>query len=298
MKILVSGSTGTVGSHLLNVISSNSSEIWRLVRSRAAGERLIFWDPQGGRVDNPDLLERFDAVVHLSGENIIGRWTEKKKDSIRQSRVLSTRYLVNLFSGLRNPPKTFICASATGYYGDRGGERLTERSAVGSGFLPDTCREWENEANKASDFGVRVINLRTGPVLSRKGGMLSSLLLPFKMGLGGVVGSGEQYLSWISIEDLSRIIVYLLEHEEVRGPVNAVSPNPVTNREFTATLARILRRPAWLAVPAFAVRLFFGEMGRCTILAGSMVFPEKLLSCGYEFLHEDLDSALEDIVLR
>ena len=298
MKILVSGSTGTVGSHLLNVISSNSSEIWRLVRSRAEGERLIFWDPQGGRVDNPDLLEGFDAVVHLSGENIVGRWTEKKKDSIRQSRILSTRYLVNLFSGLRNPPKTFICASATGYYGDRGGERLTERSAVGSGFLPDTCREWENEANKASDFGVRVINLRTGPVLSPKGGILSSLLLPFKMGLGGVVGSGEQYLSWISIEDLSRIIVYLLEHEEVRGPVNAVSPNPVTNREFTATLARILRRPAWLAVPAFAVRLFFGEMGRCTILAGSMVFPEKLLSCGYEFLHEDLGSALEDIVLR
>ena len=298
MKILISGSTGTVGSHLLNVISSNSSEIWRLVRSRAEGERLIFWDPQGGRVDNPDLLEGFDAVVHLSGENIIGRWTEKKKDSIRQSRVLSTRYLVNLFSGLRNPPKTFICASATGYYGDRGRERLTERSAVGSGFLPDTCREWENEANKASDFGVRVINLRTGTVLSRRGGMLSSLLLPFKMGLGGVVGSGEQYLSWISIEDLSRIIVYLLEHEEVRGPVNAVSPNPVTNREFTATLARILRRPAWFAVPAFAVRLFFGEMGRCTILAGSMVFPEKLLSCGYEFLHEDLGSALEDIVLR
>ncbi len=298
MKILVSGSTGTVGSHLLNVISSNSSEIWRLVRSRAAGERLIFWDPQGGRVDNPDRLEGFDAVVHLSGENIIGRWTEKKKDSIRQSRVLSTRYLVSLFSGLRNPPKTFICASATGYYGDRGGERLTERSAVGSGFLPDTCREWENEANKALDFGVRVINLRTGTVLSRRGGMLSSLLLPFKMGLGGVVGSGEQYLSWISIEDLSRIIVYLLEREEVRGPVNAVSPNPVTNREFTATLARILRRPAWFAVPAFAVRLFFGEMGRCTVLAGSMVFPEKLLSCGYEFLHEDLGSALEDIVLR
>ena len=298
MKILVSGSTGTVGSHLLNVISSNSSEIWRLVRSRAAGERLIFWDPQGGRVDNPDLLEGFDAVVHLSGENIIGRWTEKKKDSIRQSRVLSTRYLVSLFSGLRNPPKTFICASATGYYGDRGGERLTERSAVGSGFLPDTCREWENEANKALDFGVRVINLRTGTVLSPKGGILSSLLLPFKMGLGGVVGSGEQYLSWISIEDLSRIIVYLLEREEVRGPVNAVSPNPVTNREFAATLARILRRPAWFAVPAFAVRLFFGEMGRCTVLAGSMVFPEKLLSCGYEFLHEDLGSALEDIVLR
>ncbi len=297
-KILVSGSTGTVGSHLLNVLSSDSSEIWRLVRSRVEGERLIFWDPEGGRVDNPDLLEGFDAVVHLSGENIMGRWTKKKKNSIRQSRIQSTRYLVNLFSGLRNPPKTFICASATGYYGDRGEERLSERSEVGSGFLPNTCREWENEANKASDLGVRVVNLRIGPVLSPKGGILSSLLLLFKMGLGGVIGSGDQYLSWISIEDLSRIIVYLLGREEVRGPVNAVSPNPVTNREFTTTLARILQKPAWLAVPASAIRLFFGEMGRCVILAGGMVFPEKLLSSGYEFLHEDLGSALEDIVLR
>lgn len=298
MKVLVSGSTGTVGTHLLREISSDSSEIWRLVRSRVEGENLIFWDPVGGHVDNPGLLEGFDAVVHLSGENVIGRWTEKKKNSIRQSRILSTRCLVDLFSGLQNPPKTFICASAIGYYGDRGKERLTESSAAGSGFFPDTCREWENEANRASDFGVRVINLRTGIVMSPEGGMLSSLLFPFRMGLGGVLGSGEQYLSWISIEDLSRIIVYLLEREEVRGPINAVSPNPVTNRQFTATLATILRRPAWFAVPAFAIRLFFGEMGCNTMLAGSMVFPEKLLSCGYEFLHEDLDSALEAVVLR
>ena len=298
MRILVSGSTGTVGTHLLSTISSDSFEIWRLVRSRAQEENMIFWDPQGGHVDDPSLLEGFDAVVHLSGENVVARWTEKKKNSIRQSRVLSTRYLVNLFSGLQNPPKTFICASAIGYYGDRGGERLTERSAVGSGFLPDVCREWENEANKASDLGVRVINLRIGIVLSPEGGMLSSLLPLFKMGLGGVIGSGGQYLSWISIEDLSRIIVYLLERGEINGPVNAVSPNPVTNRQFTATLARILRRPAWFAVPSFAVRFFFGEMGRCTMLAGSMVFPEKLLSSGYEFLDGDVGSALEDIVLR
>ena len=297
MKILVSGSSGTIGTHFLNAVSSDSSEIWRLVRSRREGENLIFWDPQGGHVSDPSLLEGFDAVIHLSGENIIGRWTEGKKNSIRQSRVLSTRYLVDLFSGLQNPPKTFICASAIGYYGDRGEERLTERSAIGSGFFPDVCREWEEEANRASDLGVRVINLRTGVVLSPKGGILSSLLLPFKMGLGGVIGSGQQYLSWISIEDISRIIVYLLEHEEVKGPVNAVSPSPVTNRQFTTTLARILRRPAWFAVPAFAIRLFFGEMGRCTILAGSMVLPEKLLSSGYEFLYKDLDSALEDVVL-
>ena len=267
------------------------------MRSRAEGENLIFWDPRGGHIGDPSLLEGFDAAIHLSGENIVGRWTEKKKNSIRESRVLSTRYLVNLFSGLQNPPKTFICASAIGYYGDRGEERLTERSAIGSGFFPDVCREWEDEANRASDLGVRVINLRTGVVLSSKGGILSSLLLPFKLGLGGVIGSGGQYISWISIEDLSRIIVYMLEHAEVTGPVNAVSPNPVTNRQFTAALARILRRPAWFAVPAFAIRLFFGEMGRSTILAGSMVFPEKLLSSGYEFLYKDLDSALEDIVL-
>ena len=298
MKILVSGSSGTVGTHLLRVLSSDSSDIWRLVRSRTEGENLIFWDPGGGHVEDPSLLEGFDAVVHLSGENIVCRWTEKKKNSIRQSRILSTRYLVSLFSGLQDPPKTFICASAVGYYGDRGEERLTERSEVGSGFLPDTCLEWENEANRASDLGARVINLRMGVVLSPEGGMLSSLLLPFKMGLGGVIGSGDQYLSWISIEDLSRIIVYLLGREDVRGPVNAVSPNPVTNREFTTALATVLRRPAWFAIPAFAVRLFFGEMGRNTMLAGSMVFPEKLLSSGYEFLHKDLGLTLEDVVLR
>ena len=298
MRILVSGSTGTVGTHLINSVPADSSEIWRLVRSRTEGENLIFWDPEGGHVDDPSLLEGFDAVVHLSGENIVCRWTEKKKNSIRQSRILSTRYLVSLFSGLQDPPKTFICASAVGYYGDRGEERLTERSEAGSGFLPDTCLEWENEANRASDLGVRVINLRMGVVLSPEGGMLSSLLLPFKMGLGGVIGSGNQYLSWISIEDLSRIIVYLLGRKEVRGPVNAVSPNPVTNREFTTALATVLRRPAWFAIPAFAVRLLFGEMGRNTMLAGSMVFPEKLLSYGYEFLHKDLGSTLEDVVLR
>ncbi len=287
-----------MGTYLLNSISSDSYEIWRLVRSRAEGENLIFWDPEEGHVDDPSLLEGFDAAIHLSGENIVCRWTKEKKNSIRRSRVNSTRYLVSLFSGLQDPPRTLICASAIGYYGDRGEERLTERSAAGSGFLPDVCREWENEANGASDLGARVINLRLGVVLSPEGGILSSLLPLFKMGLGGVIGGGDQYLSWISIEDLSRIIIYLLEHKEVNGPVNVVSPNPVTNRQFTAALASVLQRPAWFSTPAFAVRLFFGEMGRSTMLASSMVFPEKLLSSGYEFLHEDLVPALEETVLR
>lgn len=298
MKILVSGSSGTLGTHLLNSIPSDSCEIWRLVRSHEEGENLIFWDPERGHVDNPSLLEGFDSAVHLSGESIVCRWTEKKKNSIRRSRVHSTRYLVSLFSALRRPPKTFICASAIGYYGDRKEERLTECSAPGSGFLPDVCREWENEAKMASDLGVRVVNLRIGVVLSSEGGMLKSLLPIFKMGLGGVVGSGGQYLSWISIKDLSRIIIYLLQRGEVDGPVNAVSPNPVTNRQFVATLASVLKRPAWFSIPAFAVRLFFGEMGCSTMLAGSMVFPEKLLSSGYEFLNEDLGCTLEDVILR
>lgn len=296
MKILVSGSSGTVGTHFIDSLPQDSCEIWRLVRSRAEGENLIFWDPEKGHVDNLSFLEGFDAAVHLSGESIVCRWSEEKKNSIRRSRVRSTRYLVSLFSALMHPPQTFICASAVGYYGDRGEERLTERSAAGSGFLPDVCCEWENEANRASDLGVRVVNLRTGVVLSPEGGMLGSLLPVFKMGLGGVIGSGSQYLSWISIEDLSRVIAYLLEHGEVNGPVNAVSPDPVTNRQFAATLASVLRRPAWFSIPAFAVRLFFGEMGRSTMLAGCRVFPEKLLSSGYEFLHKDLGCALEDVV--
>ena len=298
MRVLVSGSSGTVGTHLLNFLSSDSFEIWRLVRSRGEMNNIIFWDPEGCNIENPELLEGFDAVVHLSGESIIGRWTEEKKNSIRQSRVLSTRYLVNILSGLRNPPGIFICASAIGYYGSCGKQRLTESSPIGSGFLPDVCAEWENEANRASDIGARVINLRIGVVLSEEGGMLASVLPLFRIGLGGVVGGGEQYLSWISIEDLSRIIAYLLRNEEVNGPVNAVSPNPVTNRQFTATLAAALRKPAFLPVPAFAIRLFFGEMGRFTVLAGSRVYPEKLISSGYEFLHEDLGFALEDIILR
>ncbi len=298
MRVLISGSSGTVGTHLLKLLSSDSFEIWRLVRSRNEVGNIIFWDPEGCYIENPDLLEGLDAVVHLSGESVIGRWTDKKKNSIRRSRVLSTRYLVKTLSRLRNPPRTFICASAIGYYGSCGKEKLTESSPSGSGFLPDVCAEWENEANIASDIGVRVINLRIGVVLSPRGGMLVSLLPLFRMGLGGVVGGGEQYLSWISIEDLSRIIVYLLKNEELSGPVNVVSPNPVTNRQFTTVLAAALRKPAILPVPAFAVRLFFGEMGRCTVLASNRVYPEKLASSSYEFLYEDLGLALEDVILK
>lgn len=296
MKVLVSGSSGTVGTHLCAHLRSRSFEVWRLVRSRTEGENRIFWDPAGRGVDDPDMLEGFDAAVCLSGENIAGRWTERKKKLITDSRINTARRLVDVFSGLEKPPAVFICASAVGYYGDRGGEELTEDSAAGSGFFPDLCARWEGEANRASDFGARVVNLRIGIVLSPEGGMLGSLLPLFRMGLGGVVGDGGQYLSWISIEDLSRMVVHLLERGETSGPVNAVAANPVTNREFTAALASALGRPAFFPVPAFAVRVLFGEMGRSTVLASARVFPKKLLSGGYEFFHAELSEALSDVI--
>ena len=296
MKVLVSGSSGTVGTHLCAHLRSRSFEVWRLVRSRTEGENRIFWDPEGRGVDDPDTLEGFDAVVCLSGENIVGRWTERKKKLITDSRINTARRLVDVFSGLRKPPAVFVCASAVGYYGDRGGEELTEDSAAGSGFFPDLCARWEGEANRASDFGTRVVNLRIGIVLSPEGGMLGSLLPLFRMGLGGVVGDGGQYLSWVSIEDLSRMIVHLLERGETSGPVNAVAADPVTNREFTTALASVLGRPAFFPVPAFAVRILFGEMGRSTVLASARVFPEKLLSGGYEFFHAELSGALSDVI--
>ena len=287
-----------MGTHLCAHFRSRSFEVWRLVRSRTEGHNLIFWDPEGCGVDDPGLLEGFDAAVCLSGENIVGRWTERRKKLITDSRVNTARCLVRLFRGLEKPPRVFVCASAVGYYGDRGEERLTEDSAAGSGFLPDLSARWEGEANGAADFGARVVNLRIGIVLSPKGGMLGSMLVPFRMGLGGVLGDGGQYISWVSIEDLSRMVVHLLEREEMSGPVNAVSPNPVTNREFTAVLAAALGKPAFLPVPAFAVRLLFGEMGRDAILAGARVFPRKLLSDGYEFFHAELPEALADIISR
>lgn len=296
MKVLVSGSSGTVGTHLCAHLRSRSFEVWRLVRSRTEGENRIFWDPDGRGVDDPDTLEGFDAVVCLSGENIVGRWTERKKKLITDSRINTARRLVDIFSGLRKPPAVFVCASAVGYYGDRGGEELTEDSAAGSGFFPDLCARWEGEANRASDFGTRVVNLRIGIVLSPEGGMLGSLLPLFRMGLGGVVGDGGQYLSWVSIEDLSRMIVHLLERGETSGPVNAVAAGPVTNREFTAALASALGRPAFFPVPAFAVRVLFGEMGRSTVLASARVSPKKLLSGGYEFFHAELSGALSDVI--
>jgi uncharacterized protein (TIGR01777 family) len=238
-------------------------------------------------------MEGFDAVVHLAGENIAaGRWTGAKKDRILKSRVFGTRLLAKALTALRQPPRVFICASAIGYYGDRGEQVLTETSAAGQGFLSHVCQAWESEAQRAATTGIRVATLRIGIVLSAKGGALSKMLLPFRMGVGGRLGSGRQYISWITLSDLCRVVDHVLMTDTLSGPVNAVSPQPVTNRDFTAALASAVARPALLPIPRLAVRLALGQMADALLLASTRVVPEKLWASGFHFEDSDIRHAL------
>lgn len=296
MRILISGSSGLIGTHLDKYLSSKGFTVSGLVRSKTDDKNAIFWTPSKEYIESLESLENFDAVINLSGENIIGRWTEEKKIRIKNSRVNTTNFLVDLFSKLKKPPKLFISASAIGYYGDRGDKELTEQSDSGNGFLEDVSIEWENAANAASKLGIRVVNLRIGVVLSKDGGALAKMLPVFKFGLGGVVGSGNQYWSWVSINDIKRITEFIINNANISGPVNAVSPNPVTCREFTKTLSGVLNRPAALPVPSFFVRLVFGEMGEHALLASTRVVPKKLLDSGYSFYNPDLESTLNNII--
>ena len=238
-------------------------------------------------------LEGIDAAVHLAGENIASsRWTPAQKAKIRESRVAGTRLLAETLSKLKTPPKTLVCASAIGFYGDRSDQRLNEDSPPGTGFLADTCREWEAAAKPAADRGIRVVHLRTGVVLASQGGALAKMLTPFRLGIAGIIGSGQQYMSWISLDDLVAVISFALLKETLRGPVNAVAPNPVTNHEFTKTLGRVLRRPTVFPMPAFAARLAFGEMADGLLLASTRVEPKRLMDAGFRFRFPALDAAL------
>jgi uncharacterized protein (TIGR01777 family) len=258
--------------------------------TRSAGE--IAWNPATG-VINAEAFEGLDAVVHLAGENIAaGRWTEHRKDAIRRSRVESTALLARTLAALKKPPRVWVCASAVGFYGDRGDEWLCEDSAAGCGFLPDVCRDWEAATAPARDLGIRVVNLRIGVVLCAAGGALAAMLPMFRKGLGGVIGGGRQYVSWIAMDDLLDAIRHVLVTNTLEGPANAVAPNPVTNADLTATLARVLERSAVVPLPAFAVKLMFGEMGKALLLEGCRVRPDKLVQTGYGFHHPDLESAL------
>ncbi len=298
MKILVSGSSGLVGRALVPVLTAGGHQVVRLVRARPApGGASVFWNPLEGILDGA-ALEGFDAVIHLAGENIAGRWTEAKKARIRDSRIKSTELLAGRIERLSRPPGVLLCASAIGYYGDRGEEVLKEDSAPGKDFLAGVCQSWEAASEPAARKGVRVVRHRFGVILSAAGGALAKMLLPFKLGAGGRLGDGRQIMSWIAIDDVLGALDHALAAKAVRGPVNTVSPRPVSNAEFTATLGRVLRRPTILPMPAFAARLAFGEMADALLLSSQRVVPERLLASGYRFRQPDLEPALRHLLGR
>jgi uncharacterized protein (TIGR01777 family) len=293
-RILISGASGLIGSALVTSLGSQGCEVTRLIRGAAKKSSDVRWDPM--QSIPPELVSGFDAVIHLSGESVAGRWTAAKKARIRDSRVVSTKNLSEALSKSQNPPRRFLCASATGYYGRRGDEILTEESTLGTGFLPEVCREWEAASDSAASAGIRTANLRTGLVLSRDGGPLKPMLLPFRLGLGGRIGCGRQWWSWIHIEDFIAAVHHMLQHDSVNGPVNMVSPNPVTNAEFTRTLAKVLKRPAILPVPAFAARLALGELANEALLGSARVGPKKLVDGGFDYQFPHLGFALENLL--
>lgn len=296
MKILITGSTGMVGAALIPVLKTEGHEVARLLRSGSAAGTDLLWNPDASTIDR-QRLEDFEAVVHLAGENIAsGRWTPARKERILQSRVKSTRLLAESLAGLQRPPKVLVSASAIGYYGDRGAEVLSEQSSPGAGFLPDVCRAWESATEAASKRRIRVVHLRIGIVLSTRGGALAKMLAPFRMGAGGKVGSGAQYMSWISLTDLCRAILHTVKTESLQGAVNGVSPRPITNVGFTRALGTALHRPAIFPLPAFAARLMFGEMADALLLASTRVEPDVLQASGFVFQDREIGPALERIL--
>src|SRR5579863_9305286 len=274
-RILVSGGSGPIGAVLIPTLKASGAQIARLTRSgrspTAPDEESISWDP--AQPLPADALSGFDAVIHMAGESIVGRWSESKKRKIRDSRVMGTRNVALALAQAKDKPSIFVCSSAIGYYGDRGDELLNEESAPGVGFLPEVCREWEVATRPAAEAGIQTVQIRTGVVLSSRGGALGKMLMPFKMGVGGKIGSGRQWMSWIDVQDMVGAIHHILKSDLLHGPVNMVAPKPVTNEEFTQTLASVLSRPAIFPMPAFAVKLAFGEMGETVLLGSQRVEP-------------------------
>jgi len=298
MKILITGASGLIGKALQKSFEEKGYEMLLASRSEPESENEIQWNSETGFADEDlERLEELDAAIHLAGEHISAfRWTDEKKKAIRDSRVHGTRTMIEAFDRLKTKPKVFISASAIGFYGDRGDDEVTETSAAGDTFLSEVSKEWESESRRAEDTGIRTVLLRNGIVLSKDGGALATMMTPFKLGVGGIVGSGKQWMSWISLDDVVAIVNFALENENLRGAINVASPNPVTNEEFTKTLGEVLYRPTFLPLPEFAVNLVFGEMGDALLIDSTKVLPKRLLDAGYKFKYPDLKPALEHAV--
>jgi len=294
MRILVSGTSGLIGSRLVLTLEANRAhEVYRLVRRPAGSNREIVWDSRL----QAHQVRGFDAVIHLAGETIMGRWTASKKARILQSRTTTTSQLAQALATADIRPRSFLVASAIGYYGAQGTDVLMEDSPPGQGFLSQVCQQWEASAEPARRAGIRVAHLRFGMVLTPEGGALRTMLLPFRLGLGGRVGSGEQWMSWMALDDVVAAIVFTLGAESLAGPVNIVTPNPVTNAEFTRALGRALHRPTLFPLPAAVVKVILGEMGQALLLSSQRAVPSKLESSGHRFLHPELDEALRSMFL-
>lgn len=294
MKILIAGATGLVGSALRPYLLGMGHEV--VLLDRHIEEGFIYWDPEMGEID-PEKLEGFDAVINLAGENIAQRWSSAKKKRIVESRVKSTRLLADTLAYLKSPPKVWINASAVGYYGSQGDRVLSEETKAGTGFLSEVCQKWEGATEAAEKKGIRVVHARFGVVLTPKGGMLGSLLTPFKLGLGGKVGDGKQYMSWIAIDDLLGAIEHILQHEEITGPVNVTSPKAVTNGQFTEELGKQLHRPTFFTIPSPIAKLIFGkEMAEEMLLGSTRALPKKLEETGYEFQYPKLTEAFKHLL--
>lgn len=296
MKILISGSHGFIGTEVGDYLYRQGHTMLRMIRlKRIAKSDEVFWSPQEEFIEHIKL-HGIEAVIHLAGENVYGRWSEKKKEAIYNSRVQGTAFLSKKLAEMETKPKVLICASAIGYYGDRGEHECVESATPGEGFLADVCKDWEEATKPAVAAGIRVVNLRLGVVLGKEGGALAKMLTPFKMGMGGPLGDGQQWISWISIDDVIKIIDFAIKTDTLSGPVNAVAPMPIRNKEFAHALGRALHRPEVVPIPKRMLNFMFGEMANETLLASTRVLPRKLEMEEFQFTHPDIHTALQAIL--
>ncbi len=295
MKIAITGATGLIGSSLSEHLEGKGHDILKLSRSKNRGKGFVYWNYKSKEIDL-ESLEGSDAVIHLSGESIAGYWSKQKKKEIQRSRIEGTNFVVNSILKLKNKPKAFICASAIGFYGDRGDEIVNEQSSHGEGFLAELAKDWENESHILKQQNIRVVNLRIGLVLSTDGGAFKTMLIPFKMGVGGKLGSGKQYMSWVMLEDVINSIEFIIKNKDIHGAVNIVAPTPVTNQQFTKKLGKALCRPTFFTVPSLLLKTLIPDMAKEMILSSTRAVPKKLIDSGYRFSYPNMDNVFKDLL--